>query len=137
MLSVSLSYSVFHTLHLTLQFKSSTQTPTSKTIKMISKNEEIIDLTADLSDLELPSQSSLSSAKKRPRASTDDDDRNPSPVLERNLNKKRMQHGLIEEPFAVKRDENHYRAVRYGGMSIEVRRPSALWSLWLTSRSTR
>lgn len=86
----------------------------------------IIDLTADLSDLESPSGPNISSAKKRARESSHLKNQSTYPSEEQDLEKRRRQHGLLGVPFASTEEETHYRAVRYGGMLIEVSAQSVL-----------
>ena len=77
---------------------------------MTADEKDIIDLTADLSDLETTPK--LSSAQKRPRS---DSVSASVPVLKR---AKRVR--LIGEPFLTIGAEKHYRAVQYADMLIEV-----------------
>jgi hypothetical protein len=82
------------------------------------KDNQIIDLTADLSDLETPIPS-VSSAKKRPR-------RHSHSKLGPDRDEKRRKGlGFVGEPFAVLGREKHYRAVHYRDMVIEVSRIDA------------
>jgi hypothetical protein len=81
---------------------------------MTINEKDIIDLTADLSDLETAT-SSLSSAKKRSRRES-----HSRPGPNGNM-KRRKGHGLVGEPFARTGREKHYRAIHYRGLLIEVR----------------
>ena len=96
--------------------------------------KDIIDLTADLSDLE--ATPTLSSARKRSRQA-------PASVMEADQKKakncsstkrrnKAKRVRLIGEPFVIKATEKHYRAVQYADMSIEVREAISS-ARWLTS----
>jgi hypothetical protein len=80
---------------------------------MTINKRDIIDLTADLSDLETAT-SSMPSAKKRPRHET-----HSSPKSNRDI-KRKPGHGLVGEPFAKTEREKHYLAVNYRGLLIEV-----------------
>jgi hypothetical protein len=85
----------------------------------------IIDLTADLSDLETAT-SSMPSAKKRPRRELLS---RPEPSRD---TKRTKGHGLVGEPFARTEREKHYRAVHYEGLLIEVSRSNVSITRWLT-----
>ena len=92
---------------------------------MTINERDIIDLTADLSDLETATYT-MSSAKKRSRRESHS---RPEP----NQDIKRIKgHGLVGEPFARTEREKHYRAVHYRGLLIEVSPSNVSITKWLT-----
>jgi hypothetical protein len=96
---------------------------------MTINDKDIIDLTADLSDLETAT-SSMSSAKKRGKKRSQRESHS-EPESNRDL-KKRKGHGLVGEPFAKTGREKHYRAVHYGDLLIEVSQSKVSITRWLT-----
>jgi hypothetical protein len=80
---------------------------------MTINERDIIDLTADLSDLETAT-SSMSSAKKRSRRESN------SRLGPNRDTKRRKGHGLVGQAFAKTGWEKHYLAVNYRGLLIEV-----------------
>lgn len=87
-------------------------------------DQDIIDLTEELSDLGIPSPS-ISSAKKRPPPRLDFE-----PAPKRGAIKEKLR--LLGRSFAVDRFEKHYRAVQIGDMVIEVGKALVYMTRWLT-----
>jgi hypothetical protein len=96
---------------------------------MTISEKDVIDLTADLSDLETAT-SSTSSAKKRGKKRLRRDSH--SKLKSNRDDKRRRRHGLVGEPFAKKGREKHYRAVHYGDLLIEVSQSKVSITRWLT-----
>jgi hypothetical protein len=90
------------------------------------EDNQIIDLTADLSDLETPTPG-IASAKKRARPLSKSD------LKPDRAEKKSKKLRLLGESFAVQGEEKHYRAVEFDDMLIEVSRALTFIFRWLTS----
>jgi len=82
---------------------------------MTAPDKDIIDLTADLSEMGTPTPQLSSVTKKRSRRESQD------ARLERN-EKRAKKHGLVGEPFTFTGREKHYKAIHFKGMLIEVSR---------------
>lgn len=82
---------------------------------MTAPDKDIIDLTADLSEMGTPTPQLSSAAKKRSR-------RDSQPERFDRNEKRAKKHGLVGEPFALTGREMHYKAIHFKGMLIEVSR---------------
>jgi len=84
--------------------------------KMISlKENDIIDLTADMSDLGFPSGTRVSSAIGRPSHR-----KHPKPRSTSSRQEHKHRPIMSGRSFAVQGKDKYYRSVRFKGMNIEV-----------------